>query len=344
MANQTVQLGELLASAGASVTLIQVNPPYRPDWVSRFPVVRSLFRLLPYWLALWRAANRSDIFHIMANSGWSWHLFAAPAIWVAHFRGVASVVNYRGGEAGDFLLHSGGLVRFSMRRTRALIVPSGFLHAVFTRFGMRSEVVPNIIDLARFHPRSMFRSGPPNLFVARNLELLYDNATAIRAFGLVRQVFPDARLTIAGSGPEEPSLRQIAIELGLVDAIRFAGRLGRDAMAFEYRSADIALNPSRADNMPNSLLEAWASGVPVVSTNVGGVPFIAKDGANASLVPVADPDAMAQACISLLSDPALWRKRAEAGLLEVQRYTWSRVEPVLRETYERAMRLHSMGK
>ncbi len=337
MANQTRQLGELLTSAGASVTVVQVNSPYRPAWVARIPVLRSVFRLLPYLGALWRATGRSDVFHIMANSGWSWHLFAAPAIWIAHFRGVAAVVNYRGGEAAEFLDRSGGLVRFTMRRTRALLVPSGFLRAVFSRFGMHAEIVPNIIDLARFYPRELGRGGAPHLLVARNLEPLYDNETAIRAFKAVREAFPDARLTIAGSGPEETRLRRFVADQGLGGAVSFAGRLERDAMARLYRSADILLNPSLADNMPNSLLEAWSSGVPVVTTDVGGIPHLAQDGVTASMVQPGDAAAMARACIDLLSDERMWKQRADAGLREVQRYTWPRVQPVLMDAYRRAL-------
>jgi hypothetical protein len=96
MANQTRQLAELLRSAQADVSLVQSNAPYRPAWAGRVPVLRALFRLVPYLLRLWRAAGRSDVLHVMANSGWSWHLFAAPAIWVARWRQVPVVVNYRG--------------------------------------------------------------------------------------------------------------------------------------------------------------------------------------------------------------------------------------------------------
>ena len=158
MANQTRQLGELLAAAGAQVTTVQVNAPYRPSWIGRVPLARSVFRLLPYLSALWRAAGKSDVFHVMANSGWSWHLFAAPAVWVARSRGVAVVVNYRGGEAAEFLQGSAALVRFTMRRVAALVVPSGFLQGVFQRFGMQAEIVPNIIDLSRFAPREAARA------------------------------------------------------------------------------------------------------------------------------------------------------------------------------------------
>ena len=337
MANQTRQLGELLASVGVTVTMVQVNASYWPTWVAGVPVLRAVFRLISYLLALWRVAGHSDIFHVMANSGWSWHLFATPAVWVARCRGVAVVVNYRGGEAPEFLQRSGRLVRFTMRRTRALIVPSGFLQGVFSRFDMRADIVPNIIDLGKFHPRDPVRAGAPHLLVARNLEALYDNETAIQAFQAVRTRFPQAHLTIAGSGPEEKRLRQFVLDQGLGSVVKFTGRLERDAMAALYRSADLLLNPSLADNMPNSLLEAWASGVPVVSTNVGGIPFLAQDGITASLVPPDDPAAMARSCVELLSNEAMWQQRARAGLQETQRYTWYCVQPVLADVYRRAM-------
>lgn len=337
MANQTRQLAELLAAAGAMVTTVQVNAPYRPRWVARIPVLRPVFRLVPYLVALWRTAGRVDIFHVMANSGWSWHLFAAPAVWVARSRGVPVVVNYHGGEAAGFLQRAGLLVRFTMRQTRALVVPSGFLQGVFARFGMEVGIVPNIVDLSRFHPRPPVRTGAPHLVVARNLELLYDNLTAIRAFQTIRASFPQARLTLAGSGPEAQRLRQFVLEQGLGEVVRFTGRLERDAMAELYRSADIMLNPSLVDNMPVSILEAWASGVPVVSTNVGGIPYLAQHGVTASLVPPADPTAMAQACMALLSDEALWQHRAQAGLQEAQRYTWFCVQPALASVYRQAL-------
>ncbi len=286
MANQTRQLGELLAAAGADVCMVQVNAPYRPGWVRSVPVVRSLFRLVPYACRLWQAIGNAQLVHVMANSGWSWHLFAAPAIWIGHIRGKPVVVNYRGGEAAAFLQTSAGRVRASVRRAAALVVPSGFLREVFRPYGMQAEIVPNIVDLTRFRARLPPIGQPPVLLVARNLEPLYDNLTAIRAFQIVRQSVPAARLVIAGSGPQEQELRAFVRAQSLDSSVHFAGRLERDDMAERYRAADIALNPSLADNMPNSVLEAWASGVPVVSTNVGGIPYLVKEGVNATLVPL----------------------------------------------------------
>ncbi len=337
MANQTQQLAELLRAGQASVTMVQTNSPYSPKWAGEIPGIRAIFRLGPFLLALWRAADKVDVFHLMANSGWAWHLFATPVIWVARLKRVPVVVNYRGGEAANFLARSHILVRLSMRQAVKLIVPSAFLEEVFAHFGMPATIVPNIVDLTRFHARETRCSDSAHVVVARNLEPLYDNATALRAFKIVQSQWPGALLTIAGSGPEERRLRELAAELGLRETIRFAGRLDRDAMAALYRSADIVLNPSLADNMPNSVLEALASGVPVVSTNVGGVPYILQDKVTALLVPPADPVAMAAACLQILKSDDLWQRLSAAGLTEVQRYTWLRVAPSLANVYHQAV-------
>lgn len=340
MAHQTRQLADLLGAAGAQVHLIPTNAPYWPAWTGRVPVLRAGTRLLAYLGHLWAGIGRAQLLHVMANSGWSWHLFAVPAIWVAWCRRVPVVINYRGGGAADFLARSQAQVRFSMRRSAALIVPSGFLVDVFKRFGLPAEVVPNILDLARFKPAQAGArpaGATRQVIVARHLERIYDNATAIRAFALLRQQWPDARLTIAGSGPEAGPLQALTAELGLADAVRFTGTLDRAGMAALYASADVCINPSLTDNSPNSVLEAMAAGVPVVSTNVGGIGYLAQDGVTASLVPPADPTAMAQACMRLLSDEALWRQRAQAGLQQAQRYSWAQVQPVLMAVYRRVV-------
>ena len=326
MANQTRQLGELLRGEGAQITFVQVNAPYWPQWVGRLRGARAIFRFLPYVVRLWRVADRVDLFHIMANSGWSWHLYAAPAVWVCRMRGVCTVVNYRGGEAEMFLARSARTVLSTLRNANALAVPSGFLQRVFGEWGILSEVVPNIVDLDRFRPASA-RQGPgiAHIVVARALEPIYDIPTALRAFSLVRMEIPDARMSLAGSGPERDKLVSLARDLGVAEAVTFCGSLERDAMAELYRSASVVINPSRVDNMPNSVLEAMASGAPVVSTNVGGVPFILEDGVTGLLVPAGDHAAMADAVKRVLRESRFAHRLRDAALHEVQKYAWPRV-------------------
>jgi glycosyltransferase involved in cell wall biosynthesis len=338
MAGQTSQLADLLRGEGALVELVQTNARYRPPAIGRVRGLRAFFRLVPFCVRLWRAFARNDIAHIMANSGWSWHLVAAPAIWIARFRAVPSIVNYRGGEAMLFLRRSARIVRATLARADALVVPSGFLQEVFAKHGISARVIPNVVDLARFRFSNAPALHAQRILVARHLEPIYGIDTALRAFGEVRRVVPNATMLVAGTGVALAELVRLRDELGLRDCVTFCGPLDRDEMAEEYRKACVVLNPSRADNMPNSVLEAMASGVPVVSTNVGGVPFIVNSGLNGILVPPDDAHAMACALTTLLHDRALARRLADAAFADVQRYTWGAVRESWAQVYSAARR------
>jgi glycosyltransferase involved in cell wall biosynthesis len=347
MANQTFQLAGLLRGEGAVVEMIQVNAPYSPSWAGNLRGIRALFRLVPYIAHLFRSSRKVDVYHVMANSGWSWHLYAAPAIWVARITGKPVVVNYRGGEADTFLQKSMFWVRPSLARADSVIVPSGFLQAVFLKYGFATSIVPNIINLSRFSPDTSTSSGDteagPCILVARNLEPIYDNATALRAISMVKRTFPSVQLLIGGSGPERQALEKLTEELGITDSVVFTGKVDNVNMAALYRQADVMINPSLVDNMPNSVLEALASGVPVVSTNVGGVPYIVDHDRTALLVPPQDPEAMAAAVLALLSDPAKAQRMREAGIEAVQRFTWARVQGRLLEAYEKVLIKKNQG-
>jgi glycosyltransferase involved in cell wall biosynthesis len=338
MGDQVMQLAEQMRGEGADVRVVRTNPPNPLRWVAATPGVRTLARLPVYLRDLWRAAGSADLLHIMANSGWSWHLLVAPAVWTARMRAVPSVVSYHGGQAEAFLARSIRLVAPTLRAASALIVPSAFLQRVFGLHGIESRVVPNVVDLSLFRPGTAGQRDAPHLVVVRNLEPLYDIPTALRAFAAIRERIPRARLTVAGSGSEHGMLCDLADELGIRPAVDFAGRLSRTEMAALLARADLMLNPSTADNMPVSILEAMASGVPVVSTRVGGIPFLLDDGRTGLLVEARDPAAMAAAALRLLEDAALAQGLRAAAAAEVRLYAWPRVRALLEAVYESAMR------
>ena len=143
-------------------------------------------------------------------------------------------------------------------------------------------------------------------------------------------------MTVAGSGPERERLSAIARELGVSDRVRFTGRLENAELPDLYRSASIAVNASRADNMPIALLEALASGIPIVSTDVGGVPYLVEDGVTAVLVPPGQPRLMAEAVLRILDDPGLAARLRSAGLDAASRYAWPNVRPWLLAAYDEA--------
>ena len=334
MAGQTAQLRALLEQDGVRVTFVPTNTPYHPAFVGRLRGVRAVFRLVPYLARLWRCAGDVDVLHVMANSGWSWHLFAAPAIRIGRLRKRTVVVNYRGGEAESFLSQAAGVVMPTLARADIVAVPSRFLKDVFARHGVEAHVLPNIVDRQRFHPAEPRPdTRRTKLMVARNLEAVYDIGTAIEAFAIVRRAVPDATLTVAGSGATRDALVRQAADAGLAASVRFAGRLDREAVAALTRESDIVVNPSLVDNMPNSLLEALASGTPVVSTDVGGIRHLVTHERTALLVPPANPPAMAAAILRLVDDDALAARLRAQGLSDVEQYTWPNVRERLYALY-----------
>jgi len=340
MANQCEQLVRLLRNEGADVELVRTNAPFRPAWVGRLPWARAGWRLAPYLVALWCGIGRSQVLHVFANSGWAWHLLAAPALAVARLRGVPAIVNYRGGLADEFLASAPRHVRRALAGATLRVTPSDFLLRVFARHGLQAEVIPNIIDLSRFTARPLrAAAAAPHLIVTRNLEAIYDIATAIKAFALVRERKPQARMTVAGTGPQRAALQALAVDLGVAGGVHFAGRIDNADIAALYASADIVLNPSTADNMPISILEALASGVPVVSTRVGGIPDLVSDEQTAMLVAVGDAAGMADAALRILNDRALAQRLHDAGRDSVMRYAWPTVRAKWQCAYRQAVLL-----
>jgi phenylacetate-CoA ligase len=329
MSVQGQLLIENLGEAGVSPRLVATNPG--AGVFSRIRYLRAVVEELRFLVALTRGMATSDVVHVL---GASWFYFVAkvvPAIVVGRLLGRRVVVNYRGGQVREFLTRYGRGVRFILRRAHALTVPSPFLARVFTDWGLHSDVVPNIVDLKRFtfRARGTLR---PRILVSRTLAPIYNVSLAIDAFTRIRQARPDATLTIAAAGPLESQLRAQVVRLGL-EAVTFCGSVSHAEMPGVYDDHDVYINPTTVDNMPISLLECLAAGLPVVSTNVGGIPDLLTTGEHGILVPPNDPDAMAAAVLSLLDDAAEAARLAEAGKQHVAQFQWTSVWPRLLRVY-----------
>tara|TARA_R100001443_G_scaffold114782_1_gene131279 strand:- start:42415 stop:43530 length:1116 start_codon:yes stop_codon:yes gene_type:complete len=336
MAMQTAQLLRLLTETQQlNVKLIAVNPPYRPQWVAKVPLLRAIFRLVPYFWQLHQACKQTDVMHLMANSGWAWHLFAAPAIWIAYWHKVPVIVNYRGGLAADFLKQQQRWVLPTLRKATTIVTPSAFLQGVFAQYQLKCRIIANIVDTSIFKGElKPSLTAAPHLVVTRNLEAIYDIATAIRAFAIINKQLPDSRLSVAGSGPELPAMQALVNQLQLSNQVSFCGKLDRQQMAALYANADIMLNPSTADNMPNSLLEAMAASALVVSTDVGGIPFMVEHQHDALLVPPAAPEQMAAAALSLIAQPELAEQLVTNARAKVSQYQPAQVLPCWLSLYQ----------
>lgn len=303
---------------------IPVDPvfPRRLKWAENIPFLRTIIREPIYLMNLWRGLRNVDVAHLFSASYWSFLLAPAPALALATLRGKKTLINYRSGEARDHLCRF-RTARPILATATSLVVPSGFLAEVFQEFGLTAQVVPNMTDLSlfSFRPRTPLR---PHLICTRGFHPYYCVDLVVRAFAEVQQQFPDARLDLVGQGPLEQATRDLVVHLGL-QGVRFTGVAGRSEIGKLYDAADIFINASALDNMPVSILEAFASGTPVVSTAPEGMRYVIEHECTGLLSEPGDASALAQNVIRLLSDQELSCRLASNAYRETNRYCWTAV-------------------
>ena len=339
LGGQAVQADRLLAAwqddPDVDAWLVPVNPlpPRALQFALDVKYLRTIVNELIYLPLLARELARADVVHVFSASYAPFMLAPLPAMLVARARGKPVVLNYRSGEAPDHLQRS-AIARDAIARADSNIVPSTFLVDVFRRFGIDASIIPNIVDLERFpfRERTPLR---PRLVSTRNFDALYNVAATLRAFRLVQDRWPEAALTLVGGGPQEPDLRALAATLGLRN-VTFAGRVRPDEIARCYADHDIYLQSPDIDNMPTSLLEAFASGLPAVSTDVGGVPAILAHTRHGLLAPAGDHERLAAQVLRLLDDPDRARAMARAAYATCQACTWPAVRGQWLEAYRTA--------
>jgi glycosyltransferase involved in cell wall biosynthesis len=193
------------------------------------------------------------------------------------------------------------------------------------RFGIAATVVSNTVDRREFVYRARdLRRSPLMLLSTRNFEAHYNVACTLRAFARVQSRLPNVSLTLVGSGPQERSLKTLAADLGL-RGVTFVGAVAPRQIADYYNAADLYVQTPAIDNMPLSILEAFSSGLPVVSTCVGGVPAVVSDGVDGLLALDNDADAVAARIIELIERPDYAQHLAAAAHEKSSRYDWAHV-------------------
>lgn len=266
---------------------------------------------------------------IEVYSGLSFVL-ADTASLLSRFFKIPAIFILRGGGLPEFTArHPGWVVRF-LKRADLLVAPSTFLAGEMERYGFNVRVVPNVVALGRYDYRKR-RNIQPKLLWMRSFHAIYNPAMAVEVFAKVKATHPDATLVMAGVDKGlEGEMKDLVASMGLRNSVRFPGFLDSAAKAQEFAAADIYLNTNTVDNMPVSVLEACAFGVPVVATNVGGLAHLITHGEDGLLVASGDVDAAAAAIEMLLSDSELTETLSKNGRRLAESSDW----PNVREMWE----------
>lgn len=300
--------------------------------LQRVKYVRTITTSMAYVALLLRRLRTQDVVHVFSASYWSFILAPSPAVLIARLYGKRIILNYRSGEALDHLTNWPRTSRPILRRADVIVVPSGYLVEVFGKFGMSASPIFNFVDIERipYRRRSTLR---PVFLANRNFAPHYNVACVLRAFAIIQSSVRDARLVVAGDGQQRDMLHALARELGLKN-VEFLGQVPPSRMASLYDDADVYLNAPLIDNMPNSVVESFAAGLPVVTSRAGGIPYIVRHEENGLLVDCDDHRALADQALRLLANPDLALAYADRARAEVlAKYTWTAVHDQWRGVY-----------
>lgn len=324
----------LAAEPGIDVESLWINPPLPVIFrhLRRVKYLRTLVTLAVYVAMLFMRLRSVDLVHVFAASYWSFLLGPAPAVIIARLYRKPVILNYHSGEASDHLARWRTAMPI-IRLADMIVVPSMFLVEVFAGFNLNAVAIANTVapSVFKFKPRDEIRGI---ILSNRNLEPNYDVACTLQAFALVEKKVPSARLIVAGNGSQANDLRKLAVRLELRN-IDFIGAVDPERMPEVYHRADIFVNASVVDCMPLSILEAFACGLPVVTTRSGGIPCIVRHNENGLLVEPGDHEQLAQSILSVLRDQDLARRLIKGALADSHQFTWEHARPKWLAVYQR---------
>jgi glycosyltransferase involved in cell wall biosynthesis len=337
LGGQAVQAARLMKRLQDELSLeigfLPINPrlPGVLRKLQAIKYVRTVVTSIWYVASLLGRLRNYDVIHIFSASYFSFVLAPTPAMLIAKLYGRKIVLNYHSGEAEDHLARWPSAIR-TLRLAEEIAVPSEYLVRVLSRFGLHARAICNTIEVEAFQFRER-RTLRPVFLSNRNLESHYGVDCVLRAFATIQKHFPEAQLTVAGDGSQRCALEQLAEELNLRN-VEFRGQVDHDQVFGLYDAADIYLNGSLIDNQPLSLLEAFACGLPVVTTNAGGIPDIVTQEQSGLLVQCEDHEGMADAALRLLGDSDLANRIVKQAREECAKYSWNAVRKQWLELYE----------
>lgn len=275
-------------------------------------------------------AKRYNVFHIHTCSFLGFYS-AIIGISIGRLLKKKIILTYHGGDCDEFFRKYPRIVRFFLLKTDTNIVLSGFIGTIFDKYNLPYIIIPNIIDLDEklFKKRNEIT---PNFISIRTLRPLYNITCIIKAFQSVQYSIPEATLLIVGDGSQRRELEDYVIE-NKIPNITFVGRVD-NSQIFDYlNKADILLSSPIIDNMPVSLLEAMNAGLLVISSNVGGVPYMIQNGFNGILFKSDDSVELASKILNAINNPIGSLSMIQNAKNGLYQYSWDAIWPKLRKHY-----------
>lgn len=231
-----------------------------------------------------------------------------------------------GGNLHNRLEKSPKMSRLLFKNATKNIAPSLYMLNLFIKNGYQQTLhIPNDINLA-VYPFKARRAVTAKLLWVRSFKDIYHPQMAIEVVQALKEKGLEVSLCMVGPAVDDSFRECESLAQTLILEVRFTGRLSKPQWTALSQEYDIFINTTHADNLPVSVLEAMALGLPVVSTRVGGIPFLIKHEQNGLLCPDSDVENMAQQIIRLIEKPALTAQISQAGRITAEAYDWERIK------------------
>ena len=239
------------------------------------------------------------------------------------------ILTLHGGNLNNFAQQYPGNVQRLLTSAKAVTTPSLFLQNSFSSIKNVVQYLPNAIEIA--HYPFKLRSQPgPRLIWLRAFHSIYNPGLAVEVLALLHRELPLVSLTMIGPDKKDGSLqavKRLAVELGVERNLHLFGAIPKPDVPARLDEGDIFLNTTRYESFGVAVMEAAAVGLPIVTTNVGELPYLWKDGQDALLVPPDDAEAMAKAVQRILTEPGLAERLSYNARQKAERYDWSVILP-----------------
>lgn len=315
----------------AQVDLLYGNMRREGIDVSIFSTKGNPIKRILVFLKLLFLTRRYDVLHIHGCSEWGMlpivYGVIAGKIWRKRI-----IVTYHGGEAAEYFRKHGAFARRWLIRADKVIVLSGFLKKVFEEYQISCVVIPNIVTL-REDIYQTKKSIVPKFISVRHLTELYRIDLIIKAFEKVLKHYPEATLDILGQGEKKKELEQY-VQTHHLSGVRFVGQVPNEKIYDYLRANDILLSAPKIDNMPVSVLEAMNAGVLVISSNVGGVPYMIEHGRTGLLFESGNVDALAEQMEWVLEHQEESLHMIAVAHEVVKKYSWANIRKQMLPLYE----------
>lgn len=325
-------LGNQLMAYGSTPTSVET---LGEQLKSKFEVIQGsdkknkLLRLFHMW---WVVVKNKDADYLLIDtySTSSFHYAWTSAILSRWFR-IRYIPILHGGDLPLRAKRSSRLLKYFLKNAYEVVCPSNFLKIKMEKVvGGNYLVIPNFIDLENysFQPKSINEKNGIRILWVRSFHEIYNPYLALKVLHqLHNEGYHRSQLCMVGPD-KDGSLKKVkllAMELGLNNFITFTGRLSQKEWISLSSDYNIFINTTNVDNTPVSVIEAMALGLPVVSTRVGGIPFLLKDRINALLVEENNTNQMKEAVLYLFKNPEFTIRQVNNGRKLAESFDWKTV-------------------